>query len=149
MTTWRNVGKWRFAIAFLEIWTVLGASRALAQAGPNTYQQSQTTQAGKVSGHVYRADTGAPLAKANVTLRGGPQKDVPGTILPASMPETVRTAPDGSFSFTDVAPGSYEIRVDRTGYIGQFYGQTRGMQTGTRVAISAGQTVENVDVHLS
>jgi len=149
MTHWRDTGKWRFAIALLEVWIIAGGCRALAQTSPNTHQQSQTTQAGKISGHVYRADTGAPLAKANVTLRGGPQKDVPGTFVPASTPETARTAPDGSFSFTDVAPGSYVIRVDRTGYVGQFYGQIRGMRTGTRVAISAGQSVENVDVHLS
>jgi Carboxypeptidase regulatory-like domain len=149
MTHWRHTGKWRFAIALLEVWIIAGACRSLAKTSPNNHQLSRTTQAGKISGHVYRTDTGAPLAKANVTLRGSPQQDVPGTTLPASMPETTRTAPDGSFSFIDVAPGNYMIRVERTGYIGQFYGETRGMQTGTRVSVSAGQTVENIDFHLS
>jgi len=112
----------------------------------NSQQQTQSTPEGKVSGHVFRSDTGAPLHKATVILSGG-RRQVGGQ--QTEKTETTRTALDGSYVFADVPSGDYTLRMDHSGYVGQFYGQSGAISTGISIRVGAGQNLENLDVHLT
>lgn len=62
----------------------------------------------KVSGSVVASDSGQPLSRAKVTL-------VPRTRQ--GTPLSTTTAPDGTFSFAEVTPGSYYVGAERNGYV--------------------------------
>jgi hypothetical protein len=92
--------------------------------------------AASISGHVYRADTGAPLAGMIVTLQAsGADFGVRG----ASFAMGAITAPDGSFQFTDLDPGTYVAWTRPGGLFKQ--GPTRS------VTVAAGQNATN-DIRL-
>lgn len=82
---------------------------------------SSATAPGQVSGHVYRADTGAPLGGALVTLE---------TVTPETY-TSQRTAPDGSYRFVDVVSGAYLIAASRIGFVSQILGANG--QSGQKV----------------
>ncbi|HXQ97848.1 MAG TPA: carboxypeptidase regulatory-like domain-containing protein, partial [Candidatus Limnocylindrales bacterium] len=133
----------RLVCAVLLIWA--GSSRGLAQSQNNQQQKNQSGQSGKISGHVFRSDTGAPLNKTSVTLLGAQQNSGGGQV---EKTETARTAADGSYSFADVGPGNYTLRFEKTGYVGQFYGQTGPIPNGASIRVGTAQNLENMDVHL-
>jgi Carboxypeptidase regulatory-like domain len=56
---------------------------------------------GQISGHVYRADTGEPISKTQVSL-------LPTDEATAKVTErrTLRTGPDGAFTFPDLPGGN-------------------------------------------
>ena len=95
----------------------------------------------QLSGHVYRADTGEPIAAANVTLEpiDGP--------LRQTWP-TVATGLDGTFSIS-TAPGRYFVDASAVNFLGKSYSEG-GRQPSRRKTISviAGQKVENIDFRL-
>ncbi len=93
---------------------------------------------GKVSGTVRRADDGSPLRKAMVTL--APEARQMEALA-------VRTDGNGRFEFVDVAPGRYQVRVQRTGYVAQFFGQ-RGSGPGLPVTVDPGKSLEKIDFRL-
>jgi len=97
-----------------------------------------TGAAGEISGQVLRADTGRPLPKAVVTLtpEGRPSETT-----------SVRTETTGTFHFSEVAPGRYRLRAERSGYVRQVYGQ-RAAGPGTVVTLGAGQRLEAVEFRL-
>ena len=98
---------------------------------------------GQISGHVYRADTGTPLANAIVALSSS---------LPGNA-QSKRTATDGSYQFTALAPGFYWLSAYRTGFVGQVYGknqpETVGVCPPSCVSLSAGQKLDGIDLRLS
>src|SRR5271154_857784 len=67
-----------------------------------------------VSGHVFRADTGEPLAKAIVTLH--PQDAASGQ----SGERVISTGPDGAFVLAGVGPGAYAVEAERNGFVFKF-----------------------------
>ena len=69
-----------------------------------------------VSGHVYRADTGAPIAGAILHLNRYRDRDQMEGNAPVPPPLAARTGPDGSYTFTTVAPGDYGIDLERQGF---------------------------------
>lgn len=98
---------------------------------------------GQISGHVYSAVTGAPLAKAVVTLQfqelgGGPAQG------------DIETGSDGSFRFVGVAPGKYQILVDRCGYLAQIDAGNGANVLGSDSGISlgAGEKREGINFRL-
>ncbi len=68
----------------------------------------------RVSGHVLRADTGEPVAKAIVTLH--PQDAAAGQ----SGERVISTGPDGVFVLSGVGPGTYAIEAERNGFVFKF-----------------------------
>lgn len=98
---------------------------------------------GEISGHVYRADTGTPLANAIVTLSSSPSGNA----------QSKRTATDGSYQFTALAPGFYWVSAYRTGFVGQVSGknepQTVGLCPPSCVSLSGGQKLDGIDLRLS
>lgn len=96
---------------------------------------------GEISGHVYRADTGEPIAGASVTLRSTQIRDIENYLQ-------VPTAADGSFAFSEVAPGTYIASASATGFLGQSYGPGPRRGIPRTIFLSAGQKIENIDIRL-
>jgi hypothetical protein len=130
-------------IFFLAIAILLLPASALraqvATRGRAPNEPAKASEApGKVSGMVRRGDDGTPLRKAQVTL--APE----GRGMEALA---VRTDSNGHFEFTGVAPGRYQVRVQRNGYVAQLYGQ-RGSGPGLPVTVDAGKSLEKIDFRL-
>jgi uncharacterized repeat protein (TIGR01451 family) len=76
------------------------------------------------------------IAGVTVTL-----KDLNGTTI-----DTTTTGPDGSYLFTDVAPGSYRVEVTQpAGYNPTSGPESQGGNVSTVVTVIAGSVVTNVD----
>jgi len=102
---------------------------------------------GQVSGHVYRADTGEPIPKTQVSLLPTDE-----TTTKVADERTVRTGPDGAFTFTNIPGGNYEIETRHNGY-SEFDGSLdlgpgNAERTNRTVALKPGQTVQNIALHL-
>lgn len=102
---------------------------------------------GQVSGHVYRADTGEPIPKTQVSLLPSDE-----ATAKATEQRTVRTGPDGTFTFTDLPGGNYDIGTWHNGY-SEYSGSldpdsSDRELTNRKVALTPGQTVQNIVLHL-
>lgn len=75
---------------------------------------SSEAPAGEISGHIYRADTGKPLAGAMVMLAS--------TTPPDSAPRSRLSGDDGSYEFTRLPPGDYSLSAYMTGFARAEYG---------------------------
>ena len=74
-----------------------------------TAQQTESPPTAQVRGYVFDAATALPLEGAQLELRsGGPVQEV-------------RTDAAGYFQFRDLAPGGYQLVVDRPGYVPEVY----------------------------
>ena len=140
---------------FVALSAVVGFSLSLPQAANVSAQQSAPTEQPQqqllpsnqfvsISGHIFRADSGAPLAKAIVTLdRVGVNPD---------DQLVMRTASDGAYQFTDLEPGTYTLTAQRLGFTPYGYGQER-IKTdgiaGTWVHLESGQSLSGLDMHLT
>lgn len=82
---------------------LLGSLLAVCQEAPPQRNAS-------VSGIVVATDSGQPLAKARVVLYPSGRE---------GRGHSGSTAPDGTFSFPDVAPGTYVVQVERNGFVPQ------------------------------
>lgn len=97
---------------------------------------------GQISGHVYRADNGAPLPKTIVIISSRSQ---------SNSERSTRTAADGSFSFAAVVPGTYVISARRPGFITTSYG-VESSRPGVNVyefSIKPGQIFNKVEIRMS
>src|SRR5580704_12252651 len=124
----------------------------------STSAQSQLPSpgtSGQISGHIYRADTGAPVDGATIFLRSA---DNP---VETRVPP-VRSDKDGSYIFSDVAAGNYVLMAYRSGFLGPaVYGSespTIDLSYGfaffcganiSCVSVAQGQIVDGIDVRLS
>jgi protocatechuate 3,4-dioxygenase beta subunit len=100
-----DVGKVLLTAFFLLVF--LGSASGRQQSANNS--KNAAPPSGQISGHVYSAATGQPLAKAVVTL------EYQGNDGPAHG--DIQTGADGSFQFIGVAPGKYQISITRCGYL--------------------------------
>lgn len=97
---------------------------------PATGRQA-VSQTGEVSGRVSCADDGSPIAGAWVVIRrsGFATMDF----------KTTRSNLDGSFKFSDIKPGNYELAATVPTFVIQHYSKN-GERYGL-VSVSAGQAV--------
>ena len=120
---------------------------SLAQSKDERSMASPKPAPGQVSGHVYRADTGEPIPKTQVSLRPTDE-----ATAKAAEQRTVRTGPDGAFTFTDLPGGNYDIETWHNGYSeysGSLDPEPNDPElTSRRVALKPGQTVQNIALHL-
>lgn len=131
-------------IALLGCVLGFGSQRAMAQASPPGPQSPQAipvgSPVGSISGHVYRADTGAPLAGVVLTLSLTRwQEPAAG---PPAPPPAVRSGPDGAYTFSSLEANSYTIQVWQRG------GFLVPQPPIRRAIVAAGQATQNIDFRL-
>jgi hypothetical protein len=102
----------------------------------------QRTDKSAVEGVVLRLGTDAPLLRATVHL-------APVVRGPAATGSIATTDAAGRFTFTDLDPGDYRLRVVMNGYVLQEYGQRVFPGQGTPLRLSAGQPLKNIVVRLT
>ena len=89
-------------------------------------------------GHVFAADSGQPLRKAQVRIAAGEIREN----------RLATTDVDGLFEFKEVRAGRYLIFASKGAYVSLSYGQQRPTDPGKPLAILDNQTVEKVDFSL-
>ena len=93
--------------------------------------------AGRISGQVVSAETGAPLAHATINLSG--------TAVAAAGRALARTTiadEDGAFDFPDLPAGDFALRASRPGYQLAGARRTGSLAPALRVSLTAGGSVE-------
>jgi hypothetical protein len=137
----------------MRLFSLLALAAALVAQQP-AQQQVQGEKPGRITGKVLNAVTSEPIRKATVSLQpsgaqqgqGGGGGGFPGM---GGMRGGMSAATDnaGNFLFENVAPGSYRVSGDKTGFIkNNFMG--RPGSAGTRVDVSAGSDKADVIVRL-
>jgi 5-hydroxyisourate hydrolase-like protein (transthyretin family) len=132
-----------FLILFL-----FAATNVCASAHDATLQANFDTQkspaAGKISGHIYRADTGAPLAKTQVALL-----PVTGNSLNVTGERRFTlTDGEGFYSFAQVTAGTYTVAAKRDGFVGGYFDDVPNPVNAQILKIAADETLSKIDIHL-
>jgi len=95
---------------------------------------------GAISGRVYAAAGGAPLADVLVAA-GGYDGPLPGV--------QARTAADGSYTLAEVAVGAYRLAAyGPPGYLTEYYRDAQVAALATRVIVTQGLTTAEIDMPL-
>jgi protocatechuate 3,4-dioxygenase beta subunit len=89
-------------------------------------------------GHVFAADTGQALRKAQVRIFA----------VEIRENRMATTDANGLYEFTEVRAGRYTISASKGSYVGLSYGQQRPTDAGKPLQILDNQTVERVDFSL-
>ena len=97
---------------------------------------------GSISGRVTDESTGEPIARADVWAD---------TFICCSGGNGARTALDGTYTITGLAPGDYRVRgeVRESAYVGEFYASTTAWDQATPVPVSAASTTPNINFSLT
>ena len=129
------------------LWIGLVAGICVAQSKDDRALTGPKSALGQVSGHVYRADTGEPIPKTQVSLLPADE-----ATTKAAEPRTVRSGPDGAFTFTDIPGGNYQIEASHNSYSeydGSLDFEPANLErTNRRIALKPGQTVQSISLHL-
>jgi hypothetical protein len=106
----------------------------------------QQPASASLQGIVVRNDTGEPLPKASVELRGGTISSLVAT-----------TDAEGRFFFPAIPPGDYRLVASKTGYVDQQFGQRLRItvpvgaltsQASPTINLSSGQRLEGVRIEM-
>jgi protocatechuate 3,4-dioxygenase beta subunit len=89
-------------------------------------------------GHVFAADSGQPLRKAQVRIASGELREN----------RLATTDAEGRYEFKEVRAGRYNISASKGSYVGLSYGQQRPTDAPKPLAILDNQTVERMDFTL-
>jgi protocatechuate 3,4-dioxygenase beta subunit len=112
-----------------------------SQAKDSAQQQIPKQATGEISGHVYRSDTGEPVAKAVVSLY--PQNER--TTKAIGNSRVTRTGADGAFAFSDLPPGEYAIGAWRNGFANS---SIMWKLNFAPIILHPGQRLEKIELHL-
>ncbi|MEO7653789.1 MAG: carboxypeptidase-like regulatory domain-containing protein, partial [Bryobacteraceae bacterium] len=93
-----------------------------------------------LEGRVVHAQTGEPVRKATLTLRGATSR---GGALSA-----VSDA-GGHFLIRDITPGTYKLTADHTGFLRQEYGARGARSSGVSITLSDGQNSRDLEFRLT
>jgi len=98
-----------------------------------------------MEGQVTSAATGAPIRKAEITLRGA-ERVTAGT-MPASYNATADAG--GNFTIKDVEPGKYRLSVQHSGFVSLQYGSRGPNRSGTTLSLAAGQRMKDLSMRMT
>ncbi|HYW70273.1 MAG TPA: carboxypeptidase regulatory-like domain-containing protein [Pyrinomonadaceae bacterium] len=128
------------SVFFLSV--LAGFIQSKTQAQTDLPNQPTSPKIPVISGHVYRADTRAPIAKAKVIL-------VPMAFSSNGQFQTVETRADGSFEFYDLRASSvsYVPKAAAEGFVDQDY-SLDGTLEGKFLRLQPGVTFPNVNFYL-
>jgi len=120
---------------------LLLASQQQPPAPPETKPEDLCT----VEGQVQSSATGAPIRKAEITLRGSER---PAGAM--AMPTTYTAAADvgGKFVIKDVEPGKYRLSIHRTGFVDAQYGARGPGRGGAVISLQKAQKLKDLLVQL-
>lgn len=125
----------------LPITAMMALSAQIAPPPPLPQPQSQTPAPPGTStlrGHVFAADTGQPLRKAQVRMFASEIREN----------RLATTNESGLYEFKDVRAGRYTISASKGSYVSVSYGQQRPTDAPKPLEILDHQTVERVDLML-
>ena len=111
-----------------------GAADALQPPANAPSTRGSLQASGSIAGTVTAAADGTALSRARVILSSSQ----------STSSQVAVSGDDGRFAFAEVADGSYELRVMRSGYAPAPEGQSRGLA----VRVAAGQAVSGVVLRL-
>ena len=133
-----------FILILINAKCVNGAAGQNAPAQASINSQKTPPALGQVSGHIYRSDTGAPIAKAEVAL------------IPVKINPDVREDPrfftitdaDGAYTFSKVGPGTYSVVANHAGFVSRDIDPDRSFEDADRFNLASGQVLDKIDVRL-
>ncbi len=125
--------------------TLAGATPVPVTEGQTTTGIDETLGAGgSISGAVTDAATGYPIGSTYVQITDDNGRQVYGN------QNWTYTAPDGTYDFTNLPPGSYKIEFSSEGALGfQFYHDASTLSTAAGVTVTAGHVTPNIDAALA
>ncbi len=94
---------------------------------------------GYLRGHVYEGNVDNPIFPAKIRVENYDTGEFVGDY---------NNFADGSF-YTVVSEGTYRLRVDAEGYVGEWYDNTYSGQDATPLAVAVDETIENIDFDLA
>ena len=122
-------------LAMSLVAALLFPSLALAQTPRDDAGKRGT---GRIRGHVFAADTGQPLRKAQVRA-----------VSPELRENRVATTDaSGVFELNDLPAGRYTLTASKGSFVNRSYGQLRPFEPGKPLEIAGAQTIEKVDFSL-
>ena len=98
-----------------------------------------------IEGQATNVSTGAPLRKAEITLRGIARATA------GAMPSSYTATSDagGNFSIKDVEAGKYRLSAQRTGFLMLQYGARGPLRGGTVLSLEPGQRLKDLSLQLT
>ena len=130
-----------FSLLMLPVTTTMALAAQIAPPQPPRPPQSQTPAppgTATLRGHVFGADTGQPLRKAQVRI-------VANEIRENRM---ATTNENGVYEFKELRAGRYTVMASKGSYVNMSYGQQRPTDVPKPLEILEHQTVERVDLML-
>jgi protocatechuate 3,4-dioxygenase beta subunit len=104
-------------------------------------QQPAARPSAAVKGHVYAAESGLPLRRAQVRItsvdNSGPGEN-----------RLVATDANGGYEFIDLPSGRYTLTASKGSYVTINYGQTRPFEPGHTIELADAQLLERIDFAL-
>jgi protocatechuate 3,4-dioxygenase beta subunit len=98
---------------------------------------NESDQSCAIAGTVLSANTGEPLKKAHVVLRGQGQE-------PNKHPLTATTDASGHFSIDKIPADRYDLVIGRANYLEMQYGQDQPDKSGATLSLAPGQKITDL-----
>ena len=100
-------------------------------------------------GHVFAADTGQALRKAQVRLVQQLESQTGQMVMmPSRDSRLATTDAQGAYEFKELRPGRYLLTASKGSYVSLSYGQMRSTEPGKPIQVLDNQTIERVDLSL-
>lgn len=108
-------------------------------------------EGGRISGTVYDARTGEPVAGATVTVVGGNRHFLPRADTQPDSPRTRRdqatTGADGTFEIIGLSSGQVTLKFEHRSYMEEVMRDVQSGIAGLEVAMTSGGTIEGIVLH--